>query len=132
MFFGFTMVFTGIAFAIARILGEFRVGGGRTQEIAGSNVKTLRMPATGKAFIGIMAMAMMLLMAAVIGHVIVGLQINAGSMSLVSAEQWDIGLEAVRRFAVQLYLFSIALGLATIIYVVRFQSIRIREIAKIG
>lgn len=132
MFFGFTMVFTGIAFAIARILGEFRVGGGRTQEIAGNNVKTLRMPATGKAFIGIMAMAMMLLMAAVIGHVIVGLQINAGSISLVSAEQWDIGLEAVRRFAVQLYLLSIALGLATIIYVVRFQSIRIREIAKIG
>ena len=129
MFFGFTMVFTGIAFAVARILGEFRVGGGRTQEAAGSDVKTLKMPATGMAFIGLMAMAMMLLMAAVIGHVIVGLQINAGSMTLVRAEQWDIGLEAARRFAVQMYLFSIALGLATIIYVVRFQSIRIREIA---
>ena len=44
MFFGFTMVFTGISFAIARILGEFRVGGGRTQEAAGSEVKTLKMP----------------------------------------------------------------------------------------
>ena len=132
MFFGFTMVFTGIAFAIARILGEFRVGGGRTQETAGSDVKTLKMPATGRAFIGFMAMAMMFLMAAVIGHVIVGVQINAETLSLVDAGQWDIWLEAARRFAVQLYLFSIALGLATIIYVVRFQSIRIREIAEAG
>lgn len=130
MFFGFMMVFTGIAFAIARILGEFRVGGGRTQEAAGSQVKTLRMPVTAKAFIGLMAMAMMILMAAVIAHVVVGAQINAGTLSLVDAEQWDLWLEAARRFAVQLYLFSIALGLATIIYVIRFQSIRIREIAK--
>ena len=130
MFFGFTMVFTGISFAIARILGEFRVGGGQTQEAAGSEVKTLKMPATAKAFIGLMAMAMMILMAAVIGHVVVGVQINAETLSLVDAEQWDIWLEAARRFAVQLYLFSIALGLATIIYVIRYQSIRIREIAK--
>ncbi|MEA3501503.1 MAG: hypothetical protein U9R47_01905, partial [Actinomycetota bacterium] len=130
MFFGFTMVFTGISFAIARILGEFRVGGGRTQEAAGSEVKTLKMPATAKAFIGLMAMAMMILMAAVIGHVVVGVQINAETLSLVDAEQWDIWLEAARRFAVQLYLFAIALGLGTIIYVIRYQSIRIREIAK--
>ena len=129
MFFGFTMVFTGISFAMARILGEFRVGGGQTQEAAGSEVKTLKMPATAKAFIGLMAMAMMILMAAVIGHVVVGVQINAETLSLVDAEQWDIWLEAARRFAVQLYLFSIALGLATIIYVIRYQSIRIREIA---
>jgi hypothetical protein len=130
MFFGFTMVFTGISFAIARILGEFRVGGGRTQEAAGSGVKTLKMPVTAKAFIGLMAMAMMILMAAVIAHVVVGFQINAETLSLVDAEQWDLWLEAARRFAVQLYLFAIALGLATIIYVIRFQSIRIREIAK--
>ena len=130
MFFGFTMVFTGISFAIARILGEFRVGGGQTQEAVGSEVKTLKMPTTAKAFIGLMAMAMMILMAAVIGHVVVGVQINAESLSLIDAERWDIWLEAARRFAVQLYLFAIALGLATIIYVIRFQSIRIREIAK--
>ncbi len=92
MFFGFTMVFTGISFAIARILGEFRVGGGRTQEAAGSDVKTLKMPATAKAFIGLMAMAMMILMAAVIGHIVVGVQINAETLSLVDAEQWDLWL----------------------------------------
>ncbi|MEA2024525.1 MAG: hypothetical protein U9N79_09585 [Actinomycetota bacterium] len=130
MFFGFTMVFTGISFAIARILGEFRVGGGQTQEAAGSEVKTLKMPNTAKAFIGLMAMAMMILMAAVVGHVVVGVQISAETLSLVDAERWDIWLEAARRFAVQLYLFAIALGLGTIIYVIRYQSIRIREIAK--
>ncbi len=129
MFFGFAMVFTGISFAIARILGEFRVGGGRTQEAAGSQVKTLKMPSTARAFIVLMAMAMMILLAAVVAHVVVGVQINAGTLSLVSAEQWDLWLEAARRFAVQLYLFAIALGLGTIIYVIRFQSIRIREIA---
>ena len=129
MFFGFTMVFTGISFAIARILGEFRVGGGRTQEAADSQVKTLKMPATAKAFIGLMAMAMMILVAAVIAHVVVGVQINAENLSLVDVEQWDLWLEAARRFAVQLYLFAIALGLGTIIYVIRYQSIRIREIA---
>jgi len=130
MFFGFMMVFTGISFAIARILGEFRVGGGKTQEAAGSQVETLKMPATAKAFIGLMAMAMMILMAAVIAHVVVGVQINAENLSLVDAEQWDLWLEAARRFAAQLYLFAIALGLGTIIYVIRYQSIRIREIAK--
>lgn len=130
MFFGFMMVFAGISFAIARILGEFRVGGGKTQEAAGSAVKTLKMPATAKAFIVLMAMSMMILLAAVIAHVVVGVQINAETLSLVDAEQWDLWLEAARRFAVQLYLFAIALGLGTIIYVIRYQSIRIREIAK--
>lgn len=132
MFFGFAMVFTGISFAIARILGEFRVGGGRTQEAAGSQVKTLKMPSTARAFIVLMAMAVMILLAAVVAHVVVGVQINAGTLSLVSAEQWDLWLEAARRFAVQLYLFAIALGLGTIIYVIRFQSIRIREVAKVN
>jgi hypothetical protein len=132
MFFGFTMVFTGISFAIARILGEFRVGGGRTQEAAGSEVKTLEMPGMARAFIVLMAMAMMTLFAAVIAHVVVGVQINAGTLSLVDAERWDLWLEAARRFAVQLYLFAIALGLGTIIYVIRFQSIRIREVADAG
>jgi hypothetical protein len=132
MFFGFTMVFTGISFAIARILGEFRVGGGRTQEAAGSDVKTLKMPATARAFIGLMAMAMMILMAAVIGHIVVGAQVSAVSLSLLDAEQWDLWLEAARRFAVSLYLFAIALGLGTIIYVIRFQSIRIREVADVN
>ncbi len=132
MFFGFTMVFTAIAFAIARILGAFRVGGSGVQASLGSGVKVLQMPTVGKAFIGLMAMGMMIILAGVVGHVVVATQVNSGSMSLLQAEQWDWWLEAARRFGVQVYLFSILLGLATIIYVVRFQTIRIRELAQIA
>ena len=53
MFLGFAGVFAAISFAIARILGEVRVGGGSVQEATGSEVKTLKMPKSGKAFIGI-------------------------------------------------------------------------------
>ncbi len=121
MFIGFAAVFSAISFAIARILGEFRAGGGAVQQAAGRPVETLRMPAT----------AMMTIVVAVIAHIAVGVQIASGSTSLVAnAEQWGIRLEGVRRFGVALYLFAIALGLSTIIHVLRFQSIRVRELAE--
>jgi hypothetical protein len=129
MFFGFATVFAAISFAIARILGEFRVGGGGVQQVAGSEVRTLKMPNTAKAFLVLMMMAMMIILAAVVAHVVVGVQIGNEAIGTVTAEQWSIGLEAARRFGVALYLFAITLGLATIITVVRFQSIRIREVA---
>jgi len=129
MFIGFAAVFAAIAFAIARILGAFRAGGSGMQEAAGSEVKTLTMPPTGRAFIGLMAMGMMLIVGAVVLHLIVGTLIATGSDStLANAEEWSIWLEAARRFGVSTYLFSILLGLATIILVLRFQTVRIREI----
>ena len=129
MFIGFAAVFAAIAFAIARILGAFRAGGSGMQEAAGSEVKTLTMPPTGRAFIGLMAMGMMLIVGAVVLHLIVGTLIATGSDStLTNAEEWSIWLEAARRFGVSTYLFSILLGLATIILVLRFQTVRIREI----
>jgi len=130
MFFGFAGVFAAISFAIAKILGEFRVGGGSVQEAAKSNVKTLKMPTTAKVFIGIMAMAMMIILAAVVLHVIAGVTIAGGGVSALDIEQWTIWLEAARRFGVILYLFSILLGLASIIQVIRYQSFRIRQVAE--
>ncbi|MEN8238951.1 MAG: hypothetical protein ABFR53_07095 [Actinomycetota bacterium] len=129
MFFGFAAVFAAISFAIAKILGEFRVGGGSVQEAAHSDVKTLKMPGTAKAFIVLMAMAMMIILAAVILHIVAGASIAVGSWSAVTAEQWTIWLEAARRFGVALYLFAIALGLITIAKVIRFQTFRIRQVA---
>ena len=129
MFFGFAAVFAAISFAIAKILGEFRVGGGSVQEAVGGDVKTLRMPGTAKAFIALMAMGMMIILAAVVLHVVAGVSIAAGDWSAVKAEQWTIWLEAARRFGVVLYLFSITLGLVTIARVIRFQTFRIREVA---
>lgn len=130
MFLGFASVFAAISFAIARILGEFRVGGGAVQALAGGEVKTLKMPATARAFLGLMMMAMMTLLVAVVLQAILGFQIADGDAgALANAEQFGIYLEAARRFATTLYLFAIALGLATIVTVLRYQSIRIREVA---
>ena len=130
MFIGFASVFAAICFAIARILGEFRTGGGAVQEAAGGAVETLKMPPTAMAFIGLMAMAMMTILAAVVAHIIIGAQIASGdTATLAGSEQWAIGLEGARRFGTALCLFAIALGLGTIIHVLRFQAIRIRELA---
>jgi hypothetical protein len=74
-------------------------------------------------------MPMMVLLAAVVLHVVAGAAIASGSaFALGKAAQWSIWLEAIRRFGVALYLASIASGLATIITVLRFQAIGIREL----
>lgn len=129
MFIGFATVFAAISFAIARILGEFREGGGELQETTGRQVHTLRMPATAKAFILLMAMAMMILMAAVAVHFAVAASIAGGSTStLADSERWAVILDAVRRVGVALYLFAILLGLATILQVIRFQATRVLQL----
>lgn len=48
---------------------------------------------------------------------------------LLTSEKWFLLLEGARRIGSGMYLLGIALGLATIIQVVRFQSIRIRQLA---
>ncbi len=129
MFIGFTAVFAAISFTIARILGEFRKGGGEVQQLVSSEVRTLKMPPTAKIFILGMAMAMMALLIASIVHLVVAGQVSSGSLSLASAETAAINLEAVRRLGVAVYLVAITFGLATIIRVLRFQAIRLRELA---
>jgi hypothetical protein len=122
-------VFAAISFAIARILGEFREGGGRLQEATGRRVATLEAPLTAKLFIVAMATAMKVLLGAVVLHVVAGAAIARGSaFALARTEQWSIWLEGVRRFGVALYLLSIAFGLATVITVVRFQADRLRQL----
>jgi hypothetical protein len=129
MFFGFAMVFAAISFAIAKILGEFRVGGGSVQAATGSDVKTLEMPATAKVFLGGMMMGMMIILIAVVLHVVAGIAIAGGGVAPLLAEQWTIWLEAARRFGTIVYLFAIMLGLASITTVIHFQSFRIRQVA---
>ena len=129
MFIGFATVFAAIAFAIAKIMGTLRHGGGQVQEAAGRTVQSLRTPMIAKAFILLMAMAMMILIGAAIAHLAVGAAIAGGdSATLGQAEAWSIGLEAVRRIGVVLYLVSIALGLASIATILKFQAVRLREL----
>lgn len=128
-FVGFASVFAAISFAIARILGAFRTGGGEFQEATGRKVETLRMPWTAKIFIGLMATAMMTLVAAVLLHIVAGSAIAGDSVyALAKSEQWSIWLEGARRFGIATYLLAIAFGLSTIITVLRFQAVRIREL----
>lgn len=129
MFIGFASVFAAVSFAIARILGEFRVGGGKLQESSGAQVRTLKMPTTAKAFLALMMMAMMGLVGAVVLHFIIAGAISNGSTySLGHSEQWSIWLEGVRRTGVAVYLAAISLGLATVIQVLDFQITRVQEL----
>ncbi len=133
MFLGFASVFAAISFAIARILGVLRTGGGRVQQAAGRTVQTLEMPFTAKAFIVLMAMAMMLLLFTVVVHVMLAgrlaAAVAAGDTAAVAMIQaWATWLEGLRRFGAATYLLSISLGLATIFKVLGFQSIRLREL----
>jgi len=127
MFIGFLGVFTAISFAIAKILGEFRTGGGEVQEAARAKVHTLRMPATAKILMVSMMMGMMALLGAIVLH-FVAAAVYGDPGDLVRSEQWFTALEGVRRLGVALYLFGIAFGLGTIIQVLRFQAIRVRQL----
>ncbi len=131
MFLGFASVFAAISFAIARILGVLRTGGGAVQAATGRKVHTLRMPLTGQLFIFIMAMAMMLLLFAVVAHVVLAAQLLAypsDATTAATARTWAEWLEGVRRFGASTYLLSIALGLATIFRVLGFQAERLRQL----
>ncbi len=128
MFLGFASVFAAVAFAIARILGVLRTGGGTVQEAAGRTVQTLRMPGIAKLFILLMAMGMMLILFAVVVHVVIGIQLLNGTFDAAAIQAWSEWLEGVRRFGASTYLLSIGLGLATIFKVLGFQAVRIREL----
>ncbi|MFQ5523429.1 MAG: hypothetical protein ACE5F5_07610 [Acidimicrobiia bacterium] len=129
MFLGFTAVFTAISFSIAKILGVFRKGGGEVQEAVGTQVVTLKMSASVRVFILGMAMAMMTILIASIIHFVWAAQVASGAVSVATAEEAFVILEGVRRLAVAVFLVAITFGLASIIRVLRFQAIRLRELA---
>ena len=141
MFLGFAMIFAAISFAIVRILGVFRTGGGLVQQGIGKGIKTPVTPPTVMIFMAGMMMAMMILVFAFAGHIYAAVQahgawINATGPTapdaafLGRAETWGTWLEALRRFGLGLYLVSIAFGLATIIKAVGFLTLRMKELAQ--
>lgn len=140
MFLGLGFILAGVSFTIARILGVLRDGGGRVQEAAGLKVKTLVMPWTAWVFLGFMMMGTMTLIFTFAGHVYAAVQaheawINATNANgadlpfLGRAETWGAWLEGARRAGIALLLFGIGHALATIITVLRFQSVRVKEMA---
>lgn len=128
MFLGFASVFSAISFAIARILGQFRAGGGEVQAAARRTVQTLKMPGTAKLFLMLMMVAMGTIVVASILHLVFAADIDNTPGSLADADDRFIVLEGVRRLGVAVFLFGILLGLATIIRVLRFQATRMRQL----
>lgn len=97
------------------------------QEPVRRSVQALRMPLTAMAFLA--PMAMMTILAAVVLHFVFAADVENAASSLTQAEDRFVVLEAIRQIGVATYLFAITLGLATIVHVVRFESVRIRELA---
>jgi hypothetical protein len=125
---GLAFVFAGITFAIARILGQFRKGGGDIQEAAGRPVETLHRPWTSWVSLGAMMMAMMTVLAAATLHIIYGFDVHNTAASLTLSAKRFAALAGVERLGIGIYLTAIAFGLASIIHVLRFQATRIREL----
>ena len=130
MFVGFLGVFAAISFAIARILGEFRHGGGQVQSLVADDVQTLKMPVTARAMLGFMMMGMMVMGLGIALHFIAAASFDGVTPAdVIDNSQWAAVATGLRRMGVALYLTGIAFGLGTIIEVLRFQAIRIREVA---
>lgn len=127
---GLAFVFAGISFAIARILGVFRKGGGDVQEAARRTVQVLKRPLTAWVFLGLMMMGMMVVLAASALHVVWGFDVHthASAAALHLSAKRYAALAGAERLGIGMYLVAIAFGLASIIHVLRFQARRIREL----
>lgn len=128
LFIGLAFLFAAISFAIARILGAFRKGGGDIQHAAGRTVEVLERPLTAWAFLALMMMAMMTLLTTSVLHFIYAADITNNAGSLAQAAERFTALAGVERLGLGMYLVAIAVGLATIIHVLRYQARRVRQL----
>jgi hypothetical protein len=123
-FLGLAMILGGISFLLGSILSSLRKGGAEVQEALGVTVKTLKMPASAKAFVALMAIGVML---AVAQFVLYG--VAAGSST---PEEWFAWLGPVREASVGIILTGVVLALYTIGTVLGFQFDRLKQIVATG
>lgn len=138
---GIGFLLSGISFALARIAGIFRVGGGQVQEAAGSEVQTLAMPWTAWAFLMLMMMGLMIVIAGFVVQVVAAINVHdawinatgpdgAIAYKLGRAQTLTTWAGPVQRFGVATLFTGIAFMLATIIRILRFQATRIKALAE--
>lgn len=146
-FLGLGMMLGGITFLLATIIGNLRVAGGNIQRALGATPQVLKKPMTGHLFPMLMMMGMMILVATFIISIWLATQANdywdhsiAAELNTAAAGSGlldDLStIEATKawltplKFVGMAFLFSgIALALATIVQVLRFQARRMVEIA---
>ena len=126
-FLGEGFILAGVSFLLGTILGSLRKGGGEVQRASGVAVKTLKMPVTGKLFVGLMMAGLMLAIGQFIAYVAVSTFSNP--QTIASYFAW---LGPVREAALGLLLSGIVLALATIAKVLGFQFSRVTEIVSVG
>ncbi|HYZ98257.1 MAG TPA: hypothetical protein VE575_05860, partial [Acidimicrobiales bacterium] len=74
----------------------------------------------------------MAILLGVVIHFIAAGAIASDAARVARSDQWFAWAEAIRRLGIVMYLTSIAFGLATIIQILRFQSVRVRELPSEG
>jgi len=123
-FLGEAMLLAGISFLLGTILAGLREGGGEVQESLDLPVKTLRMPASAKAFLVLMAGGFML---GVAQFVLYGIAAYVDDPAT-----WFAWLGPLRELSLGILLSGIVLALFTIGTVLGFQHWRIRQIIEEG
>jgi len=125
LFLGEGLLLSGISFLLGTILSSLRRGGAEVQESLGVPVQTLRMPATAKAFIALMAIGMM---AAIVQFVLYGVAASVAGDPATYAV-WVSWLGPFREVALGVLLAGIVLALASIAKALGFQFHRLRQLA---
>jgi hypothetical protein len=140
LFLGEALVLSGISFLLATILGALRKGGGEVQEAVGAPLKTLKMPWSAWAFLGLMMMGVVAEVLAFgtliyvaaqahdawIGAAAAGVPGDVGAFDRVAA--YAAWASPLREAALGLLLTGIAFALYTISNVLGFSFSRVREL----
>ncbi len=126
-FLGEGFLLSAISFALGTILAAIRTGGGEVQESLKAPVRTLLMPATGKIFLGLMMLGLMVEM---VQFVLYGYVASLHEVATITV--YSTWLGPLREFGLGVLLSGVVLALATIARAFDFQSSRVRELITTG
>jgi hypothetical protein len=142
---GMGLMFGGITFLLATILGNLRLYGGLVQERSGRRVLALKPPWSAQAFPMLMMLGEMILIGAFVVSIVVATvasDVFGNPVSTIDADTGSIlgDLQTVKTYGAWLQTFAmtglalilsgIVLALYTIAQVLRFQHNRIAEMAQ--
>jgi hypothetical protein len=144
---GMGLMFGGITFLLATILGNLRLYGGLVQEKSGRRVLALKPPWSAQAFPMLMMMGLMILIGALVVSIVIafiagdvfdrplseigGAQAGSGLLGdLQTVKTYGAWLQAFAMTGLAVVLSGIVLALYTIAQVLRFQHSRIAEMAQ--
>lgn len=124
-FLGEGLLLAGISFLLGTILASLREGGGEVQAALGLTVKTLDMSKTAKAFVGLMALGVMVSMLQFVLYLVV-------ASGVANPAAWFAWLGPLREVGLGVILSGIVLALVAIGNVLGFGFERIKEIVSTG